>query len=638
MKFSDTVVRRLVGWTLALSLLGTASASVVQAQADLERDLSMTYVDAVNGDDSTADGSKQKPFKTITRAILGSPPGVTLQLAEGEYSEATGEQFPIQLAMRNLVGNEATKGQGIKIVGGGKHVSPTFASQDATIVVGKEVTIRGVTITNPRNRGKGLWIESVSPVIAHNSFIGSLHDGIFITGASSAKVADNYFSGNIADGLTAADQSTPLIENNIFEKTGFAINVTGRSRPQIVGNTVRDNVDGIVIEGRSFPKLRNNTITGNRRSGVVVVLLASADMGTESEAGNNTFGGNGRADINNVTRPALPLVALGNKWDKPRLEGQVTAEAEIVALATRNVAPNVGFWVLVSNGKPAQLRAIKGLALKPKSQTHEGKPYQQVGTFGSQASADKLVEQLSKKGFNAIAVPAGQPTGSNLATSKPTKPTISQAPAKPPAAAATAAKPASAPQVTAKPVAPAVVAVKASPTTPPETPITKPGPLSPGAPAVKASPATPEAPVAAQVSPLPPIAPKASPVSATPVPAATTPAASATALASPVLRAPAAKPAADTAAAAGPTTATPGETVAAKPATGLAYRVLVTDSGSADLDLLKELVARVIQQMYEGKPVLQVGVFSSEDNANRLVQTLSDKGFRAILVPVNQPG
>ncbi|UFP94031.1 DUF1565 domain-containing protein [Gloeobacter morelensis] len=618
MKFSDTVVRRLMGWTLALSLLGTASASIVQAQSDLERDLSMTYVDAVNGDDSTADGSKQKPFKTITRAITASPPGVTLQLAEGEYSEATGEQFPIQLAMRNLVGNEATKGQGIKIVGGGKHVSPTFASQDATIVVGKEVTIRGVTITNPRNRGKGLWIESVSPVIAHNSFIGSLHDGIFITGASSAKVADNYFSGNIADGLTAADQSTPVIENNIFEKTGFAINVTGRSRPQIVGNTVRDNVDGIVIEGRSFPKLRNNTITGNRRSGVVVVLLASADMGTESEAGNNTFAANGRADVNNVTRPALPLVAMGNKWDKPRLEGQVTAEAEIIALAARNVVPNAGFWVLVSNTKPAQLRAIKGLALKPKSHTYEGKPYQQVGTFGSQASADKLVEQLSKKGFNAIAVPAGQPTGSNLAT---TKPTISQAPA----------KPAIAPQVTAKPATPAVVAAKASPTTPPETPITKTGPLSPGAPTVKASPATPAAPVAAQVSPVPPAAPKASPVSPTPVPSATAPV-------SPVLRTPVAKPAAGTAAATGPSTATPSETIAAKPASGPAYRVLVTDSGSADLDLLKELVARVIQQTYEGKPVLQVGVFSSEDNANRLVQTLSDKGFRAILVPVNQPG
>ncbi|AGY58710.1 DUF1565 domain-containing protein [Gloeobacter kilaueensis] len=580
MKFSAKMVRSLTGWTLALSLLGPGASitRMVQAEPESSQELSAVHVDPINGNDSAGDGTKQNPFKTISRAAKAVPARGVLQLAEGEYSEASGEQFPLRLDGLELVGNESTKGEGIKIVGGGKHTSPTFASQDVTIVIGKGVTIRGVTISNPNNRGYGLWIESVSPVISDNSFIGSAHDGIFISGTSSAKINHNTFSQNIADGLTAADLSTPTIENNVFENTGFAINVTGKSRPRILGNIVRNNMDGVVIEGRAEPVLRNNTIANNKRSGVVVILLANADLGNESEAGNNTFADNGKADVNNVTKPAIPIVALGNKWLKPLLAGQVTAEAEIVALAAQNLPTQTdSFWVLVNESKPSRLSSIKGLALKPKSQSYQGKSYLQVGTFTTQDNADRLVQQLNEKGFKAIIVPAARPASKNVTTSAANKPVAPKAEPVAAIAATGAAKP------VAKTAGPDTKVVAPPTTTRASEPVAKAAPK-------------PEAPVPAK-------APKAA-----------EPAKS-------VLQSATSEPLAAT---------------TAKSAT--AYRVLVTGSSDADLPRLKELVSKVLPQTHDGKPAYQVGVFASEDNANHLVQLLSDKGFRAILVPSSLPG
>jgi cell division septation protein DedD len=61
--------------------------------------------------------------------------------------------------------------------------------------------------------------------------------------------------------------------------------------------------------------------------------------------------------------------------------------------------------------------------------------------------------------------------------------------------------------------------------------------------------------------------------------------------------------------------------------------VLVTVSSPEDLSRLKEVVDRVIPQETNGKSTVQVGVFSSQDNAARLVEILAGKGFQAVVVP-----
>lgn len=59
-------------------------------------------VNAVNGSDATGNGSANKPYKTLTKAVavlnsakVVSPNGVGISVAPGDYDAANGEQFPI---------------------------------------------------------------------------------------------------------------------------------------------------------------------------------------------------------------------------------------------------------------------------------------------------------------------------------------------------------------------------------------------------------------------------------------------------------------------------------------------------------------------------------------------------------------
>lgn len=63
------------------------------------------------------------------------------------------------------------------------------------------------------------------------------------------------------------------------------------------------------------------------------------------------------------------------------------------------------------------------------------------------------------------------------------------------------------------------------------------------------------------------------------------------------------------------------------------YQVLVEVRSSRQESKLRELISGAFRTTYNGKPVIQVGRFSSEENAQEVVNDLVQKGFRAIIVP-----
>lgn len=614
-------------WSVPTISSVTTAVQVVRAEG-----LQVLLVDTANGDDATADGSVFKPYRTITRALKAASAGATIQLSAGEYSEQTGEQFPLVLKAVNLVGDERSKGEGIKIVGGGRHVSPSFASQNVTVIALKEVSVRGVTITNPNERGYGLWIESVSSVVQNSSFVESRNDGIFITGDSGPRIANNYFYKNKSDGLTAAGVSKPRIEDNIFEETGFGINVTGKAKPTLTGNTVRGNMDGIVIEGKSEPILRKNTIQNNQRSGVVVLGSAAPDLGGQAGMGENSFSSNGKADLNNVTRPHIEVVAMGNSWAQPIFLGKVTAEPEVMRLAAEfNAAQTKRLGVEKGNQKPDKAKKAD-----PKS---------------------KKAKLASVKSIPTAAKPVITPV-------KPPQKTTNA----PAATPAVSPQPASTPQVASAPVssttvspAPTKSALQSSP--PPSVLKTEPVAVrASGSYRVLVTDGRPED--TAQIEKLEKLVGKVIPQNYAGKPVlqvgvfssqenadrlvkqlgvegfkavAVTDGKPLPEQASGAKDKLTAKPVTPAAPTSGPEASVPPAKTAQAPVPETdAYRVLVTDSRPNDVTRLKELVNGVVSQTYAGKPALQVGVFASRDNADRMIELLSDKGFRAVSVSVGQ--
>jgi len=271
----------------------------------------------------TGNGSEASPFKTITQALQVAGDNSVIVLANGVYNTESGETFPLVLKSGvSIQGDSRSRGRDIVIKGGGAYLSRTFARQNITILGANNAAVSGVTITNANPRGYGLWIESSSPTVSDNTFTGSKHDGISITGNSAPKIRSNYFYLNGANGMTIYGTSAPEIQENVFEKTGFGINIAQKAVPIITNNRIVQNRAGIVTQASARPVLRGNIIEGSTEDGLVAIATSQPDLGTQAEPGRNVFRQNGRYDINSSASKQV-LVAFGNQLERDRIKGNL---------------------------------------------------------------------------------------------------------------------------------------------------------------------------------------------------------------------------------------------------------------------------------------------------------------------------
>jgi parallel beta-helix repeat protein len=537
----------------------------VQAQA-----ANTLYVDATKGN-SAGPGNAQAPFKTITAALQAAVPGTVIQVQPGKYDEANGEVFPLVVRTGvTLQGDVNTRGKDTLIQGGGKFLSPTVAGQVVGLVAQKGTTIQGLTISNPQKRGYGIWVEGTDPTINRNILTGSGNDGVMLTGTAAGKITDNFFYKNPSDGITMLRTASPLIQGNIFEDTGFAMNIDEKSSPVIKDNVVFNNADGIVILGKSTPTLRGNRIESNRRSGIAIVGAAQPNLGTAAERGANYFHKNLKSDINNATRPQIPLSAMGNEHTaKPKFLGSV-------------------------QGDNPPVIAAKSAPTLPSA---------------------------------SVIVPTAAPAAATTATASPTSPSQKPLPPKPPSQLPLAKPPTAATQTlpapTTPPPAPPIVP-KPLPPGNLQTPAAKPLPPQPAAPLPP--PATPVRqsqapqlptlpPPASANKPLPPQFGDSRPSQPEPKPAVQTAQQTQTVVNKPL--------------ASKPEVVLVDQS---SPGTGK-YRVLITDA-SPDLRKLKQFVKNPFHREHEGRKVLQVGVFSSASSAQQIIKQLISQGFKAIVARV----
>jgi hypothetical protein len=259
------------------------------------------YVSFSTGSDANP-GTQASPFKTITHAMSVATSGTTVQVAPGIYDTmdlSTPEVFPITVpAGVLLIGDEASKGSGTSIVGGGQ--VPGFpAGTGAALLPGTGSTIAGFTITNnnPALSGRyGVFLSNSTVTLRSNTVTGATHVvGVY--------VAD--------DGGTPPTPST----NHV-----------------ITGNRIVDNAPGAgeglaFISGGAGSKVENNVITGNGFG--IEYEIAGVDLGGGSalSAGGNVISCNGVVDLYVGVPVAVP--AKNNLWDHspPGLFGEPSTPA-----------------------------------------------------------------------------------------------------------------------------------------------------------------------------------------------------------------------------------------------------------------------------------------------------------------------
>lgn len=315
--------------TLAFGIIGTSTiayslpVSMQIAQATTGRAQSPTlqtllFVDSQNGNDTTGNGYQGTPFRSITRALQAAPASgnTTILLAPGTYSTASGETFPIQLkAGVTIQGDPNTKGQGILIQGGGATANgESFAFVGAT-----NATLTGVTVTNPS--GSGLWAESSNPAVHNNTFTGNAKNGVAIGGNSLASIHFNQFTQNKGSGILVVGDAQPEIRENRFEQTGQGLSIGQNASPLVISNHFSQNRVGVVVQENARPVLRSNQIEGSREDGLTVQAQAQPDLGTAAEPGQNRFRDNRKYDVN--AKGTMTVPAAGNDLSPNRVAGRV---------------------------------------------------------------------------------------------------------------------------------------------------------------------------------------------------------------------------------------------------------------------------------------------------------------------------
>jgi parallel beta-helix repeat protein len=531
------------GWAQTSLDTGITGEQTLPQAPPLPDNRPAIFVDAANGSDTRGDGSRNNPFKTITYAIQRAQAGSVIQLFPGVYSEESGETFPIRLkAGLTLRGDESTLGEGYLITGGGTYMSPTLGRQNVALLAETGAEVRGITLRNQGRRGYALWVESASPRILNNSFVGSIHDGIFIAGAANPWVEGNRFYKNGANGISVLGTSQPTIVNNLFQETGFGITIDQRSAPVVRNNRILQNRTGVVVGGSSRPILRNNLIAQNLETGLTAITTAQPDLGTATDPGNNIFEGNGQYDINNATR-GLRLNANGNQL-RGQVKGDLDLSGQTTVAALPDSAPRpIAPGTLALPSAPAQPATPRDP--RPAAETPSTLPVVTV----PQSTDPSPVASLSGSGGRVLPNVPAQPADT-------------------------------------QPQAQEFVAV----------PFTPDGSTAPAQPADPV-PRPPSAPLTDITTLLPPPARRPS----TGIP--TTPSA--------------------------PTT-TPVAPPVAAVGSATQFRVLVTPKSSDDLNRLRQLIPDAVETVFNGRTVLQAGLYDSRSQAQSVLDQLLDAGFEAV--------
>ncbi|MBD2136340.1 DUF1565 domain-containing protein [Anabaena sp. FACHB-1237] len=307
--------------------------------AQIPAGATVLYVNPAQGDDNSGNGGATAPYKTITFALTKAQPGTVIKLAPGTYSKDTGEKFPLVVNSGiTLFGDEANKGQGILVIGGGYFTSPTFARQDTTVLAKDNTNFSGITFTNPNSRGTAIWVESSNPVIVNSTFINSLREGIFVTGTGNPRIENNIFFKNQGNGISITKSSQGTIRSNLFQNTGFGLAIGGNSTPLVESNNITENTDGLFISDSAKPILRKNAIQKNKRDGVVATITAFPDLGTQDSPGGNLIKNNARYDVNNATKNRI--VAIGNDINQKQIFGSVDFVATTITTPPDNTGNN----------------------------------------------------------------------------------------------------------------------------------------------------------------------------------------------------------------------------------------------------------------------------------------------------------
>jgi hypothetical protein len=299
----------------AMSLLPLAAALLLAACSSAPVTPVTLYV-SPGGSDGSGTGTAAAPLRTLTAAVNLAPAGSTIAMADGVYSAANGESFPLDISGLTVRGQSAS----------GTIVSGTSAALSGFVVLSGETTVRNLTV-----RGFST---------------GAVGSNVSVTGGN-VLLEDVTVSDGARYGLQILAGAATLRRVTVTGNEDDNIFARGTATIEIVDSVISDSggADGIDLGGTATLRLRTTRVTGNDGSGIELNNSSSADLGTTLSPGGNTMTGNaldgGTTTQLDDKRPSggSRITAVGNDFGVP-VSGVQTGPATVAGVWKIEAAGN----------------------------------------------------------------------------------------------------------------------------------------------------------------------------------------------------------------------------------------------------------------------------------------------------------
>ncbi len=246
MNYSHVIIYLLFVFILSGCEGGSKSASGPESS-------NTTYVNNITGIDQSGYGqSRDKPYKTITYALEQDSTKNTVEIANGLYDAANGEQFPIVVRSEKKLRGESLDSEvgNFALINGSGVFNSASVNGVSTVAV---VFDDGSEISNlviSSEGGVALWCENAKKgtEIINNGLVNS-EVGLTFVGDSTALLKGNEITGNQQSGIEVFGTAEPVFLNNIISMNSVGVLIDDNANPGFGGLT---GGGGNVITGNSL--------------------------------------------------------------------------------------------------------------------------------------------------------------------------------------------------------------------------------------------------------------------------------------------------------------------------------------------------------------------------------------------------
>ncbi len=398
--------------------------------------------------------------------------------------------------------------------------------------------------------------------------------------SSNPVIVENTFTGSTQDGISVNGSSAPIISKNYFYRNGAnGITINGNSSPQVRENVFEQTGFGINIAKNATPMVVGNQIKGNR-AGIIVQANARPILRNNVIEGSKEDGlvaiANAMPDLGNTGEPG------GNQFrNNARYDINALAAKQVITAAGNSLkSDRIAGKIDMQGGS-----AMASLPNNPAPPTSANREITYSAPGVSQTP--KLTTPSSRNN-----IPSGRLNPQLLPLQSANSPlsVASTNQQQPISKLATFPTPSSLPGYRESVSAPSTIATNA---------------VVPQLNYVRVDPNTIEFTAQQTTSP---------PLEATSV-----------------------SDMGNISAPQNPTTMYRGQSPLSMGVsqTGLRYRVIVEIANQSDQDLVRFIAPGAFATVWQGRGVMQAGVFSSRYNANEMLKLLNRNGLRGVISPAN---